>query len=127
MEYKADERHAEYIINALNLQESNPLSTPQEADQPWKHKEEAVLLDGEKAYEYRSLAARANYFAVDRMDIQNAVKEMCKQMTQPNVGDWRKLKRLDGYLKESQEPSARINTKSGLHRAATIRRWVLGF
>ena len=98
-EYEADQRHAEYIINALNLQESNPLSTPQEADQPWKQNEEAVLLDGGKAYEYRSLAARANYLAVDRMDIQNAVKEMCKNMTQPTVGDWRKLKRLARYLK----------------------------
>ena len=45
------------------------------------------------------MAARANYLAVDGMDIQNVVKEMCKNMMQPNVGDLRKLKRLARYLK----------------------------
>ena len=51
------------------------------------------------AREYRALAARSNYLAADRMDIQFAVKEMCRGMSAPTFGDRRKLKRLGRYLK----------------------------
>ena len=98
-EYEADQRHAEFVINALNLQEAKPVSTPQEAQKPSKVTEEAQKLSQEKATEYRSLAARANYLAVDRIDIQYAVKEICRNMSDPTVGDRRKLKRLARYLK----------------------------
>ncbi len=97
-EYEADQRHAEFLIKALNLQEANPLSTPQEEEKPWKQTEEAQKLDSEKATEYRSLGARANYLASDRLDIQFSVKEICRNMSEPTVGDRRKLKRLTRYL-----------------------------
>ena len=45
------------------------------------------------------MAARANYLAADRMDIQFAVKEICKAMPNPTLGDKRKLKRLARYLR----------------------------
>ena len=35
---------------------------------------------------------------MDRADIQNAVKEICKTMASPTVGCRRKLKRLARYL-----------------------------
>ena len=44
------------------------------------------------------MAARANYLAADRMDIQYAVKELCRAMAKPTVGDRRKMKRLARYL-----------------------------
>ena len=47
--------------------------------------------------EFRSLAARANYLAADRMDLQYAVKELCREMARPTVGAKRKLKRLVRY------------------------------
>ncbi len=55
-------------------------------------------MDNTKAAEYRSLAARANYLASDRMDIQFAVNEICRSMSGPTVGDRRRLKRLARYL-----------------------------
>ncbi len=97
-EYEADQRHAEYIVKALNLQDAKPVSTAGEEEKLWKQEEEAVKLDNGKSTEYRALAARANYLAADRMDIQYAVKEVCKAMSCPTVGDRRKLKRLARYL-----------------------------
>ena len=97
-ELEADQRHGEYIVKALNLTEANPVTTPSEEERPWRQEEEAEKLDATGAAEYRSLAARANYLASDRPDIQFSVKEMCRSMSEPTVGDRRKLKRLARYL-----------------------------
>ncbi len=47
---------------------------------------------------YRAISARANYLAIDRPDIQYAVKEICRSMGAPCTEDWNKLKRLARYL-----------------------------
>ena len=60
--------------------------------------EEKELLAPKQSKEYRALAARANYLAPDRADIQYAVKEICRGMANPTRGDWRKLKRLGRFL-----------------------------
>ena len=39
------------------------------------------------------------YFALDRPDIQYAVKEAAKRMSAPCVPDWKLLKRLGRYLR----------------------------
>ena len=57
-------------------------------------------MNPEMASEFRTLAARANYLALDRPDIQFATKELCRGMANPTVGDKRKLKRLARYLIE---------------------------
>ena len=86
-EYEADQRHAEFLVSALNLQNANPVSTPQEEVKPWLAEEGKNKLDSEKASEYRSLSARANYLAAKRMDIQCAVEEICRAMLDPIVED----------------------------------------
>ena len=45
------------------------------------------------------MAARSNYLAADRPDIQYAVKEICRRMAKPAHSDWNKLVRLARYLK----------------------------
>ena len=47
---------------------------------------------------YRAIAARANYLSQDRSDIQFAVKELSRKMSNPNELDWLKIKRLAQYL-----------------------------
>ena len=56
---------------------------------------------GGEATRFRAVAARANYLAADRPDIQYAVKEICRSMSKPVEGDWHKLVRLGRYLKEA--------------------------
>ena len=44
------------------------------------------------------MAARANFLALDRPDIQFAVKEVARRMARPRWSDWALLKRLARYL-----------------------------
>ena len=60
--------------------------------------EDTEELSRDMARQFRELAARANYLAQDRSDIQYAVKEICRGMSRPTRGDHRKLKRLGRYL-----------------------------
>ena len=55
-------------------------------------------LLGSEATTYRALAARANYLAQDRPDVQYAAKEVCRGMASPTSGDMQKLRRLGRYL-----------------------------
>ena len=47
---------------------------------------------------YQSLAASLNYFALDRLDIMYAVKELMWKLGNPNEDDLQKLKRVARYL-----------------------------
>ena len=55
-------------------------------------------LDPNQASTYRALAARANYLAQDRPDIHFATKELCREMSEPTLRGWNRLKRLGRYL-----------------------------
>ena len=108
-EYEADQRHGEIIAKTLKLESSRAVSTPGEDGKPWLEEEEGKPLENTLATEYRALAARANYLAADRPDIQYATKEICRGMASPTVGDRRKLKRLARYLRSKP----RVVTKYG--------------
>ncbi len=56
------------------------------------------LLDANAARKYRAITARLNYMAVDRVDIQYAVKEAARSMANPKVSDWPKLVKIGRYL-----------------------------
>ena len=47
---------------------------------------------------FRSLAARCNYLSLDRLDLQYAVKEICREMAKPTKGSWAKLQRIAQLL-----------------------------
>ena len=53
----------------------------------------------EEVHRYRSLAATGNFLAADRVDVQYAIKEIARKMSNPEACDWEKLKRLALYLK----------------------------
>ena len=53
---------------------------------------------GDLATLFRAITARANYVALDRSDVQFAVKELCRKMSAPTAGDLKKLKRLGRYF-----------------------------
>ena len=97
-EYEADQRHGELIIQTLAMEGAKTVVSPGEDAKAWEEEQDQEKLGPEKASEYRGLAARANYLALDRPDIQYAVKEICRGMSSPTVGDRKKLKRLARYL-----------------------------
>jgi hypothetical protein len=47
---------------------------------------------------FRSFAARANYLAMDRPDLSQATKELCRRMSAPKAADLQALGRVARYL-----------------------------
>ena len=127
IQYEPDPVHAETVIRELGLEDARPVVTPM-ADQarhddsgnlnerrravrsqkdlplnippePCIPEPESALLDGERLKRYQSVAARVNYLALDRPDIQYAAKELMRKMAAPTENDEVKLKRVGRYLR----------------------------
>ena len=101
IEYVADQRHGELLVRDLDLAPANALTTPG-IKRPASDYEDEELQEGlspPEATQYRALAARANYLAADRPDIQFAAKEICRRMSAPVRQDWAALQHLGRYLK----------------------------
>ena len=61
-------------------------------------RESAPDLSAADATAYRGLAARLNYLALDRPDLQFTAKEISKFMAKPKEPDWARFKRVAKYL-----------------------------
>ena len=75
-------------------------------------------LGNKEATQYRAIVARANYLCQDRSDIQFAVNELCRAMSEPTQGDWAALKRLGRYLIGKTRVTITFNYQSELRRVA---------
>jgi len=64
----------------------------------FKELEEDTDLPTHLTAAFRSAAARANYLAADRLDLQYASKEVCRWMAHPTLHAWKALKRICRYL-----------------------------
>ena len=99
-ELEADLRHAELIIEQLGLQDAKSVSTPGISSLvPDNDDDDTDLLSPADATVYRAITARCNYLQPDRLDIQYAVKEVCRLMATPTQRAWEILKRIGRYLK----------------------------
>ena len=96
IEYEPDKRHATEIIRGLGLENARAIGTPAEPNV--NVDENDAALEGSQATAYRSIAARCNYLALDRGDIQFATKQCCKAMAKPTKSAWAKLRRIGRYL-----------------------------
>ena len=95
--YEADPRHAEIIVDQMNVANNPSVVTPGIKSSPLPE-EEDVALKPEYATKFRRVVARANFLSQDRMDIQYAVKEAARGMAIPRQSDWDKLLRIAKYL-----------------------------
>ena len=107
--YEADQRHAELVIRELGLQNAKPVSTPGTKEDTAAGsaptggmcltvEENSELLPAHEASKYRQIAARLNYLALDRTELQYSCKEASRRMAVPRVCDWRMLKRIGRFL-----------------------------
>ena len=69
------------------------VSTPGEASKKHEEEEEdSIELPVDRATLYRSVAARANYLAADRPEVQFAAEEACGWMAKPTeLARWLKF------------------------------------
>ena len=94
--YEADPRHAELLIQALGPNASQR-TTPGLKPTSGGPGDQSPLSWAE-ARLYRACAARANYLALDRVDVAFAAKELCRRMSSPVWADLEALRRLAQYL-----------------------------
>ena len=118
LSYEADPRHADEIIKQSGAADLKPVTSPmvkvnnlETEDEKSKGIEEQKrkktkdvpdadqLLNKEQTTQYRGIAARGNFLAIDRADLLYAVKECSRSMSRPTIQDWDKLIRLGRYLK----------------------------
>lgn len=100
-EMEADSRHAEVITEQMSEYDSSKghraVMTPGidvDDDIP----DINIELASKQARVFRSIAARCLYLSLDRPDIQDAAKDICRQMAAPTTGSWKKLQRVSRYI-----------------------------
>ena len=81
---------------AVGSQKDRPLELPATESLP---ELESPALEGDALRRYQSVAARLNYLALDRPDLQYAAKERMRRMSDATEADEAKLKRAGRYLK----------------------------
>ena len=124
-EYEADLRHVDIMTAELGLQEAKSVRTPGEVVKPWEEAEEEPL-GAKEATRFRGLAARANFLALDRSDIQYSVKELCRHMASPTTQAWKKLKRLGRYLVRARRVVWRFPWQARLQANSALYLWRCG-
>ena len=94
-ELEGDPRHAELVIEQLDLLgKSKSVTTPGVDDADEDSEEAETMLDAAGSSAYRTLAARCDYLSSDRPDILYPVKELCREMSSPTNRSWKRLKRV---------------------------------
>ena len=100
IEIEADPRHAQLIVAECGMINAKAVATPgvkDPAERSGLGQDEEVNGDEKRAY--RSVVARANYLAQDRVEIKFAAKELARTVSAPTRADVQALKRLARYLK----------------------------
>ena len=98
LEYEADPRQCERLLEGLQLDDScNGAATPRLKPLPAQIDLEQPLPP-DKQSEFRGLAARSNYVSADRVDIQYVSKECCRFMSAPGTLAETAIKRLGRYV-----------------------------
>jgi hypothetical protein len=118
---EADAKHVKTLLKEMKMEDAKAVKTPavrpegaegsrdragdeddeaeiDESEVPHKERTDSEVLAGE-ASRFRSWTARLNYLAMDRPDIQFAVKACAKAMASPKTEDFVRLERLLRYLK----------------------------
>jgi hypothetical protein len=98
VEYEADPRQAERLLEGLGLDGGcKAVATPGLKPSIDVLKNDGLLSTAGHTI-FRALAARGNYLAQDRIDVQFAAKEICRFMSSPTESADTALKRLGRYL-----------------------------
>ena len=102
LHYECDPRHAEIIVHDLfhDISKGPRITSPGVKNKPPEDLTEDPELQPAEATRYRRLVARANYMALDRCDIQYAVKELSRGMSTPRASHWKALLRLGKFLQQ---------------------------
>ena len=99
VEYEADPRQGDRLLESLALDGDGckAVATPGQKAEIEKLRQDKPLSEDEH-FAFRAIAARANYLAQDRIDMQFAAQEVCRSMSSPTETSRFALKRLARYF-----------------------------
>ena len=98
VEYEADPRQGERLLEGLGLGDGCKATATPGLKAAIDVLKDDKVLSAEAHTTFRALAARSNYLAQDRIDLQFAAKEACRFMSAPTDSAEAALKRLGRYL-----------------------------
>ena len=98
VEYEADPRQGERLLEGLGLDNGCKSSATPGIKPIVENLKDDKPLSAEAHTAFRALAARANYLAQDRIDLQFSAKEVCRFMSAPTDTADAALKRLGRFL-----------------------------
>ena len=98
LEYECDPRQIERLVAECGLTGAKPAATPGVKPTFKELTEDNSELPGHLTTAFRGAAARGNYLAADRVDVQFACKEVCRWMSKPTAQAWQAMKRICRYL-----------------------------
>ena len=84
-------------MRECGLDGAKPMGTPG-VKAGYKELEQDTQLTQRHHTAFRGAAARSNYLAADRLDVQHATKEVCRSMSNPTDQGWKALKRIARFL-----------------------------
>ena len=98
IEYEADQRHAEAVIDSMGVKDSKSLCTPGIAETGAEAAEAEVELMGSEMTKFRSVCARVNFLSQDRPELQFASGAISSSMSKPTESAMKSLKRMARFL-----------------------------
>ena len=124
-----DAQHLDMVVSALGLCDAKGAASPGARDVSARSAENLrrlrlelskpaasdapdstdTKLDPEQSRQFLSHSARLNYYAMDRVDILFAVKELMRRVSSPTSKDWMALKHLTRYLMSMPRVVARYD------------------
>ena len=96
-----DPKHASIIMEETGTENSKDLKELASVIQDNGEIHEDEYMDDEAANKLRAVAARANFLARDRTDLQQACRCVCSHMAKPSKGYYGMMKRIGRYFSRS--------------------------
>ena len=97
IDYESDSKHASSIVQECEVSSGRASKVPGTAEKE-THEADETLTSSENT-RYRAVAARMNYLAMDRVDLQYAAKDLSRKMSAPTRGDWERARKTARYVK----------------------------
>ena len=120
IEHEPDPRHAEMIVNSLNLESAKRVTTPSVTKDLEKMLATFTQLDASRTRFYRSVVMRAAYLSQDRPDLSFSAKELARDMQRGTENSITNLKRFGRDLKKVHDM---FNFSSNRHPLETFYGW----
>ena len=95
--------HAGLVVKETETANMKKCKTPGITGRSNALEKEKEDMSYEEQIKFRSVAARINFLATDRADLQFASKDFCRRLASPDKSDWDKEQRIARYLMHHHE------------------------